>query len=149
MIFYAKQIGGLIQWSNQRALFDWFLSHGDYKGSYIIDIKKEKSVRSLSQNDYLWGVVYKTIADYNGDTENDLHEYLKRHCLPPRFIKVMGKEMKVPASTTDLSKVEFADYIEKIRAEVAPMGVIIPEAQKEEFKIDSVYPENNLGEQQF
>ena len=136
MIFYFKQIGGLIQWQNQRALFDWLLSHGDYKGSYVVKIEKEKSKRSLSQNNYLWGVVYKTIADYNGDTEQALHDYFVRTLLPPKFIKVMGKEIKVPSSTTELNKVEFGEYIEKIRAEVAPMGIVIPEANnKVEFDI--------------
>jgi hypothetical protein len=146
MIFYFKQNHGIIQWSNQRALFDWLLSHGDYKGSYIADIQKEKSRRSLSQNAYLWGVVYKTISDYNGDTIEDLHEHFVRHLLPPKFIKVMGKEIKIPASTTELNKIQFGDYIERIRAEVAPMGIVIPEANNEkEFEIQSIYPENNLG----
>jgi len=135
-IFYFKQIGGLIQWQNQRALFDWLLSHGDYKGSYVVEIEKEKSKRSLSQNNYLWGVVYKEISKHNGDTEVDLHEYFKRKLLPPKFIKVMGKEIKVPSSTTELNKVEFGNYIERIRAEVAPMGIVIPEADnKKEFDI--------------
>jgi len=142
-IFYFKQIGGLIQWQNQRALFDWLLSHGDYKGSYVVEIEKEKSKRSLSQNNYLWGVVYKTIANYNGDTKQALHDYFVRTLLPPKFIKVMGKEIKVPSSTTELNKVEFGEYIEKIRAEVAHM-VVIPEANnKEEFDIKVAYPKND------
>ena len=52
----------------------------------------------------------------------------------------MGKEIKVPSSTTELNKIEFGEYIEKIRAEVAPMGIVIPEANnKEEFKIESIH----------
>jgi hypothetical protein len=58
-----------------------------------------------------------------GNNANDLHEYFKRVFLTPRFIKVMGKEIKIPRSTTDLNKAEFFDYLDKICAE---SGVAIP-----------------------
>lgn len=142
MIFYGKCIDLTFKPDNQRAWLD-FLEKNDKK-KVVVDIGLEKSKRSLSQNSYLWGVVYKTIADYNGDTEQALHDYFVRTLLPPKFIKVMGKEIRVPSSTTELNKIEFGEYIEKIRAEVAPMGIVIPEANnKEEFDIKVAYPVNN------
>lgn len=141
MLFYGIVKDLAFKPDNQRNWLDFIEKNSGKK--VVVEIELEKSKRSLDQNAYLWGVVYKTIADYNGDTENDLHEYLKRKCLPPRFVKVCGQEIKLPASTTDLNKTQFGEYIEKIRAEVAPMGIIIPEANnKEEFDVKVAYPEN-------
>jgi len=152
-LFYAKattkELIVKLEFSNKLALSKYLASHQDegYKGLYRVTIEKDVEKRSLDQNAYLWGVVYKTISDYNGDTLEDLHEHFVRHLLPPKFIKVMGKEIKIPSSTTELNKVEFGEYIERIRAEVAPMGIVIPEADnKKEFNIESIYPENDLGE---
>lgn len=148
MIFYGTSRELAFKPSNTKAWLD-YLEKNDGK-KLVVEVELEKSRRSLDQNAYLWGVVYKTIADYNGDTENDLHEFFKRKCLPPKFVKVLGKEIKIPATTTDLNKIQFGEYIEKIRAEVAILGIIIPEADnKEGFDIPVIYPENNLGETSF
>lgn len=147
MIFYGKFIDLSFKPDNQKQWLDFAEKYN--KKKVVLEITEDKPKRTLDQNAYLWGIVYKTISDYNGDTENDLHEYLKRKLLPPKFIKVLGKEVKVPASTTDLSKSDFSDYIERIRAEVSHLGIIIPEAQEDEFKVESVYPINNLGESKF
>lgn len=146
-LFYAKAkydepIPKLV-FSNILALSKFLGANEAYKGLYKVTIEKSVEKRSPDQNAYLWGVVYKTISDYNGDTLEDLHDYFVRHLLPPKFIKVMGKETKIPSSTTELNKVEFGEYIERIRAEVAPMGIVIPEADdKKEFNIPVVYPKS-------
>ncbi len=86
-------------------------------GNVVVSIEPEKSQRSISQNSYYW--LYLTvIANETGHTQDDLHQYFKRTLLPPRFIKVFGKEVKIPASTTELSKGEMVDYIMRIQAEV-------------------------------
>ncbi len=77
------------------------------------------STRSMSQNNLYW--LYLTVIQREtGNNANDLHEYLKRELLPPVFIKVKikGKEVerKIPASTTDLTKTEFIDYMDRISA---------------------------------
>ena len=127
-IFYAKSLGGLLEFSNKRELYNFLLDNSEWKGEFIVTIEKAKSKRSLNQNSYLFGVVYKVIADHTGNTIDELHEVFKRMFLTPRFIVYKEKEIKVPSSTSDLNKVEFGEYIERIRAEVATMGVIIPEA---------------------
>lgn len=80
-----------------------------------VTIEKKKNTRSLSQNAYLW-VYYQVIENETGTNVNDVHEWAKRMFLPPRFITVMNKEMKIPASTTNLSKHEFSEYLDKIAA---------------------------------
>jgi hypothetical protein len=51
-----------------------------------------------------------------GDNADDLHEFFKRKLLPPVFKTIRGEEIKLPASTTDLSKSDFAEYLDRICA---------------------------------
>ena len=66
-------------------------------------------------NGYYW--IYLTvIASDTGDNINDLHEYFKRALLPPRFVNVMDKQVKLPATTTEITGLEMMEYMEKINA---------------------------------
>lgn len=69
--------------------------------------------RTLSQNNYYWAYL-NIIADETGDDANSIHEWAKRKFLSPKFITVQGEEIKIPASTTDLSKPEFSEYLMRI-----------------------------------
>ena len=81
----------------------------------IILITHAKSTRSTSQNAYYW-VYLEAISKETGDNATDLHEVFKRELLPPIFKKIRGKEYKLPASTTDLDKAAFGEYLDKICA---------------------------------
>lgn len=95
--------------------------------TYEIFLRETK--RTLSQNAFYW--VYLELIEYEiGNNANDLHEYFRRALLPPKFLKVMGKEVKVPRSTTELSKTEFSEYMDKISAEC---GVPIPNPEDAGF----------------
>ncbi|MEI7998879.1 MAG: hypothetical protein WCH62_05180 [Candidatus Omnitrophota bacterium] len=86
------------------------------KGKFRLTFEEWKEARSSQQNRYYWA--YLTIISWElGDNPNDLHEYFKRKHLPPKFISVMGKEVKIPASTTKLTKEEFGKYIDAIELE--------------------------------
>lgn len=80
-------------------------------GAIVQDIPK----RSGQQNRYLWSY-YGLISQETGHTEREIHEWAKRMFLPPRYVKIMGKEMKLPASTTLLSKSEMSEYLDRISA---------------------------------
>ena len=80
-------------------------------GLYTIDINEIK--RTTQQNRFYW-LYLRIISEETGDDENNLHEYFKRKFLPPRFVSVLGKEIKLPATTTKLTKKEFGDYMERI-----------------------------------
>lgn len=85
-------------------------------GKYRLILEKYRVSRSTQQNRYYWA--YLTIISKDlGDDPNSLHEYFKRKHLSPRFISALGKEIKIPASTTKLSKGEFSDYISAIELE--------------------------------
>ena len=91
---------------------EYLLSHeGD-----TFDIIPRKKKRSLTQNNYYWFYL-EVVERETGNVAVELHEYFKRTLLPPKFITVMGKELKIPASTTELSKLDFGEYLDKICAE--------------------------------
>ena len=129
MVIYGKIKDLSFKPNNNREYLD-FLEQNEGK-EVEVEINVKKSRRSLDANAYLWGVVYKIIALHTGHSEQEIHEYMKRICLPPVFKKIMGKEIKMPRSTSDLNKSDFYEYIEKIRAEVSTLGIIIPEANSE------------------
>lgn len=124
-LFFGKSVNGAIEFSNKKAIRDFLLSV-DNK-TLVVQVDREYGVRSQNQNRYLFGVVYRVIAEHTGHTETEIHELMKRICLPPVYKKIMGREIKMPASTTKLSKNEFSDYVERIKAEVASLGLEIPE----------------------
>lgn len=125
MIFFGKCKDLSFVPDNKRNWLTWLESNDGKK--VVIDINLEKATRTLSQNSWLWGVVYKTIADSTGSTEDELHEIFKRMFLPPRFVKWKDREIKLPNTTTELSKQDFSDYVDRIRAEVASLGISIPQ----------------------
>src|ERR1019366_2306172 len=103
---------GKIEFANPEIAFqfqEWKLAHD---GCEIV-IDQPHHPRSHSQNAYYWAYL-TIIAKETGDNENDLHEYFKRKLLPPVFKTIRGEEMKLPASTTDLDKLGFTEYLDKI-----------------------------------
>lgn len=85
-----------------------------YEGRmFRIELMENK--RTISQNSFYWfylGIIEREL----GQDSLDCHEYFKRVLLPPKFIKVLGKEIKIPKSTTELSKSEMSEYMDKISA---------------------------------
>jgi hypothetical protein len=92
-------------------LRQWAAGHD---GARLI-IEEEKRVRTRSQNSYYW-VYLGVIAEETGDNPDDLHEFFKRKLLHPVFKTIRGEEIKLPRSTTELTKLEFGEYLDKICA---------------------------------
>ncbi len=88
-------------------------------------IAKQVSTRTLSQNKLYW-LYLEQIELETGNNGNDLHELFKRTLLKPKFITVLGQEIKIPMSTTELNKMEFIDYLDKI---AATTNVPIPDTE--------------------
>lgn len=119
MLSFKVQNG---QISNENKFTEYVAS---LKGIYRLEFKEVKTKRTLNQNNFYW-LYLGVIADETGDDPNSLHEYFKRKLLPPRYISVMGKEIKIPASTTKLSKIEMGEYMERI---CALTNIPIPELE--------------------
>ncbi len=105
---------GRIAIGNTARYHDYVHSLKEGKAVWIT-VETEENKRTLSQNAY-YHVYLDIIADETGDDHNSLHEYLKRLLLPRKRLKVMSKEIEVPSSTTDLSKAEFSEYMDRICA---------------------------------
>lgn len=84
-----------------------------------VTIERIKRARTLSQNAYYW--VYLTIiAKETGNNADDMHELFKSMFLPDVIVKIKGKkhshDFKRKKSTTELTRVEFTEYMERIAA---------------------------------
>jgi hypothetical protein len=71
-------------------------------------------VRTQKQNAYLWGVIYKVIADYTGFIDQEIHELFKEKFLNYTKVK-WGKLFEFTKSTASLGKGDFSIYVESIR----------------------------------
>ena len=82
-----------------------------------IGIEIVKGKRSIDQNKLYWSYL-TIISDETGNSVRSLHEVFKKEFLPPRFSQIMIKDQifqhELPASTTDLDKSQFIDYLDKI-----------------------------------
>lgn len=122
-IFFAKAENGELNFSNKKVIRD-FLSSINKKDVWV-RIERMTGKRSDNQNSFYW--MYLTvIANETGHTENDLHELFKRIFLPPEYKKILGREIKMPATTTKLDKNEFSEYLDRICAET---NVPIPDSK--------------------
>lgn len=81
-------------------------------------IHNKKPKRSIAQNSYYWGVYLPLIAKETGERNLDrLHELFKGLFLTEGVVKVLGKKVRMKKSTTELSRVEFQEYIMAIENE--------------------------------
>jgi hypothetical protein len=107
MIFILTKADGKIG----KGLIDYIAQLSD--GKYRVIVERFVKSRSTQQNRLYWS--YLRLIEYEtGQDSNDLHEYLKRKLLPPRFVEVLGEEIKLPATTTKLDSKDFGEYLDKI-----------------------------------
>jgi hypothetical protein len=87
-------------------------------GDYItITLTNKRPKRTVSQNNYYWGAYLPAIAAETGEYDLDaLHELFKGKFLSKESVETpWGVATKVK-STTELSVLEFSEFIEKIAA---------------------------------
>jgi len=93
-------------------------------GDCNVDIKVSKEVkhRSMPQNRYYRGVVVPYFAEFTGYDNEEAHDALRQ-----RFLSTVDSHglMKI-RSTTELSTVEFEDYMAKCRRLGDELGFYIP-----------------------
>ena len=116
----------------------------------VVRIEPEEKKRSVQQNKYLWGVVYKTIVDNDpGYFVNDavdalrktarlstaevVHEFCKARFLPSADLP--GLQITVAPSTAKLPRKEFQEYVEAIRRWAADeLQVFVPDPYQAGYK---------------
>ncbi len=95
-------------------------------GEYLVSVERKHATRSLPANAYYWKAIVGLLSDYTGYTEEEMHDYFKRHFLPRAharddlvIIDTNGKRVDEfcagALTTTHLTKPEFYTYCENIR----------------------------------
>jgi hypothetical protein len=121
-IFFGKAKDNQIEFSNKKALSD-YLSTVEGKGLWI-RIERMTGQRSDTQNRFYWAYI-RVIANETGHSDQELHELFKRLFIPPQWKTILGREVKLPGSTTNLSKSDFGEYLDRIAAET---GIPVPDS---------------------
>ena len=74
-------------------------------------------VRTLDQNAYLFGVVYKMIADEVGHSVDEIHEYLSLKFRISYYFDSRTKQMVFERTSTTQDNINsFWDYVEQVSA---------------------------------
>lgn len=107
------------------------------RGIHRVEIKRVKNQRSLSQNSYLWGVVYPailpTLIDASGEDIDSLevHEMFKAKFLREAMVNKSSGEVigSLIRSSVDLDVAEFSMFLQKvIEFAYDKLGVVVPPA---------------------
>jgi len=104
-----------------------------------LEITWKAPKRTNAQNRYLWGVVYKTLAEGLSDlhkeniTSDHVHGLCKKHFMPK--IEIPGINQTVDMSTTELcrngNEDSFQDYITQIQELASKKRIYIPDPNEE------------------
>lgn len=115
-MLFKKMLGSIVNESifNQDLRM---LSDGYY------EITPFKFTRSILQNRYLRGWIYTPIAEYSGNTPEEVHSIMGI-----QFLKAKTSSWKAEyvRSTTSLTTAEFSEYTENIRNWMATFGLYLP-----------------------
>lgn len=118
-------------------------------GNYIIEVKKNRAIRSLSANRY-YHAILNIIGISTGHTHEELHEAMKMkfNCTVIFFPK--GGSQVISKTTANLDTAEFAGYINRVKAwALNEFGIIIPEAKDIDYarwlELENTYDENQQG----
>jgi len=106
-----------------------------FKGHDVeVHLMPRKKKRSLAYNSYYWAVVVGMIRDRLLELGNEfkleeVHDYLKSRFNHKEIVdESTGEVMHIPLSTTNLTTVEFMEYLERIKRWAAEtLDIVIPE----------------------
>ena len=94
--------------------------------SVEVVIRLPRKDRTNQENRYYFGVVVKLISEHTGFSVDEVHEFLKLKFLS-KIIVMAGEDVKIPRSSTELSTVEWEQWMTEIREWAAMvLGLYIP-----------------------
>lgn len=96
------------------------LSYKNANARIELVVKRIRKVRSVNANNYYWANLNMIANEIGEDNINGLHEYFKAK----HNVDYSGK-LPVVKSTTELSTLEFMEYVAKIGREVADFGITL------------------------
>lgn len=123
ILAHCKVVAGRLVWRNPEYLT---INLPKFEGSSgILKVKKKWNKRSLNQNSLYW-VWVGIIADYCGNTQEEMHTILKGLFAPKKEAKFGKKVYMIPRSTTTFSKGEMQEYMFYIQTEASQLGIVLP-----------------------
>lgn len=124
-IIIVKEKGNLANAEEFRRMFNARFSRLT-NGTYEVKISRVRKKRTTDQNSLYW-MWLRCVADETGNTTDDLHEYCKRKFLTPRAVEIAGEQMEVAPSTTKLDTAEMTTYLNGVQAWAASeLGITLP-----------------------
>ena len=72
-------------------------------------------IRSLDQNSYYWTQITAFAVEFGWNSPEEAHEYFKGLFLKVRYTLPNGNRCETIGSTTELTTVEFDEYVESCR----------------------------------
>ena len=129
---------GLFELDDKQKFVDHIKNMKDGEAYLYLKRKpKAKKDRSLEQNNYYWGVVIRVMANSLGYSKDE-HQYL--HDSLRMLLLRTEQPNKLPSirSTTDLSTIEFEDYMSQCRQLASKeYGIYIPLPNETEYAYKS------------
>ena len=89
------------------------------------DIIPRKKRRTLTQNAYVHQL-FDYIAEYTGQTLEEVKTIEKRRHLKPKEIEMFGEKQLVLPSTAHLENMEMSEFIERVLADCSFLNIIVP-----------------------
>lgn len=100
--------------------------------SIEIIIHRKKKHRSVQQNRYYWMII-TMISDHTGFTKDEIHAILKSRFLKAEKVhEQSGVVMEYVKSTTELTTMEYEEYLESVRRFAAEnFDLYVPEPNEQ------------------
>jgi hypothetical protein len=111
---------------NDEKYYRHFLKKLKLGDTVTVTLTNRRPKRTENQNRYYW-VYLSIIAEQTGHEPEELHELFKATCLPSKIVTVLGDQVRMKTSTTDLTVNDFCEYILKIEAK---SGVPAPDSRE-------------------
>lgn len=122
---------GTLEGISQRKLKADLKNHFAGRSVEIL-IHRKKKHRSVQQNRYYWLIV-TMLSEHTGFTREELHQILKQRFLKTEKVhEDTGAIYEYTRSTTELTTIEYEDYLESVRrfaAEDFQMTLPLPNEQ--------------------
>lgn len=104
--------------------------HKGKQVEYIVEIKKNRPIRSVSANRFYWAIL-KDIASHTGYREDEMHEFFKK-----KFNSKTVLNELIGESTSNLDSKEFSTYCKQVKDYAKEMfDLIIPDPSDRHYAV--------------
>ena len=119
------------------------------EGEYVIEVKKNRAVRSLKANKY-YRFVLNLMAIETGISHDDMHEAMKHKFNSKVIFYPSGGTQCIGESTSSLDVAEFAGYVNRVKQYAQDdLRINIPELKDVDYRrwmeMETLYEENFRG----